>query len=80
MLAITSYSGKLLNHIFQTRNYGSQIKLVEKGKIFQDNALIAKEFTENSFITDRPSGDITDAIEKANEKYKFQPNILLMQI
>ena len=79
MLPITSYLGKLLNHFFQTGNYGSQIKLVEKDEIFQDNALITKEFKENSLITNRPSDNVTDAIEKANEKYKFQPNILLMQ-
>ena len=33
---------------------------------------------ENSFITNRTSGDITDPIDKAINKYKFHPSILLI--
>ena len=73
-------------------NYGSQIKLVEKDEVLQDNDLIAKELNkffknvastlnikENNFITNRSLDGITDPIDKAIEKYKFHPSILLIQ-
>ena len=57
------------------RNYGSQIKLVEKDEVLQDDDLIAKELNkffrnvvstlnikENRFITNRSSNGITDPI------------------
>ena len=58
----------------------------------QDNDLIAKELNkffknvastlnikENNFITNRSLDGITDPIDKAIEKYKFHPSILLIQ-
>ena len=70
-------------------NYGSQIKLVEK---LRDDDQIAKELNkffknvvsalnikENRFITNRSSDGITDPVDKAIDKYKFHPSILLMQ-
>ena len=61
-------------------------------EILQDEDLIAKELTklfknavstlnitEHSFITTSTSDDITDRIDKAIDKYKFHPNILLIQ-
>ena len=72
--------------------YGSQKKLVEKDEVLQDDDLIAKELNkffknavstlnnlENRFITNRSSDGITDPIDKAIEKYKFYPRILLIQ-
>ena len=73
-------------------NYGSQIKLVEKDEVLQGNDLIAKELNkffknavstlnikENRFITNRSSDNITDPVDKAIDKYKFHPSILLIQ-
>ena len=73
-------------------NYGSQIKLVEKDEVLQDDDLIAKKLNkcfknvvstlnikENRFITNRSSDDISDPIDKAIDKYKFHPSILLIQ-
>ena len=73
-------------------NYGSQIKLVEKDEVLQDNDLITKELNkffknavptlnikENSFITNRSSDGITDPVDKAIDKYKFRPSVLLKQ-
>ena len=73
-------------------NYGSQIKLVEKDEVLQDDELIARELNnffknaestwnikENSFITNRSSGGMTDPIDKAIDKYKFHPSTLLIQ-
>ena len=73
-------------------NYGSKIKLVEKDEVLQDDDLIAKEpnkffknavsplnIKENRFITNRPSDGITDPVDKAIDKYKFHPCILLIQ-
>ena len=61
-------------------------------EILQDEDLIAKELTklfknavstlnitEHSFITTSTSDDITDRVDKAIDKYKFHPNILLIQ-
>ena len=73
-------------------NYGSQIKLVEKDEVLQNNDLIAKELDKffenvvctlntkgNRFITNRSSDDISDPIGKAIDKYKFHPSILLLR-
>ena len=73
-------------------NYGSQIKLVEKDEVLQDDDQIAKELNkffknavstlnikENRFITNRSSDGITDPVDKAIDKYKFHPSILLIQ-
>ena len=73
-------------------NYGSQIKLVQKDEVLQDYDLIAKELNkffknavstlnieENRFITNRSSDGITDPVDKALDKYKFHPSILLIQ-
>ena len=84
---------KMIKPFFSNRgNYGSQIKLVEKDEVLQDDDLIAKELNkffknaestlnikENSFITNRPLDGITDPIDKAIDKYKFHPSILLIQ-
>ena len=72
-------------------NYGLQIKLFEKDEVLQDDDLIAKELNElfknvlstsnineSSFTTNRTSDDITDPIDKAIDKYKFHPSILLI--
>ena len=72
--------------------YGSQKKLVEKDEVLQDDDLIAKELNkffknavstlnnlENRFITNRSSDGITDPIDKAMDKFKFHPSILLIQ-
>ena len=58
----------------------------------QDDDLIAKELNKffknavstlnikgNSFITNRSLDGITDPIDKAIDKYKFYPTILLIQ-
>ena len=73
-------------------NYGSQIILVEKDEVLQDNNLIAKELNkffkntvstlniiENWFITNGSSDGITDPIDKATEKHKFHPSIFLIR-
>ena len=72
--------------------YESQIKLVEKDEVLQDDDLIAKELNkffknavstlnvkENRFITNRSSDGITDPADKAIEKYTFHPSIFLIQ-
>ena len=73
-------------------NYGSQIKLVEKDEVLQNDYLIAKELNkffknavptlnikENKFITNRSSDGIADSVDKAIDKYKFHLRILLIQ-
>ena len=73
-------------------NYGSQIKIVEKDEVLQDDDVIAKElnkffknavFTlnikENRFVTNRSSDGIPDPIGNAINKFKFHPSILLIQ-
>ena len=73
-------------------NYRSQIKLVEKDEVLQDDDLIAKELNkffenalstlnikENRLITNRSSDSITDPVDKTIDKYKFHPSILLIQ-
>ena len=60
--------------------------------VLQDDDLIAKElnkffknavFTlnikENRFITNMSQGSITDSIDEAIGKYKFQPSVLLIR-
>ena len=84
---------KTIKPFFSSKgNYGSQIKLVEKDEVLQDDDLIAKELNkcfknavstlnikENRFITNRSSDGITDPVDKAIDKYKFHPSILLIQ-
>ena len=73
-------------------NYGSQIKLVEKDEVLQEDDLIAKELNEffknavsvlnikeNRIITNRSSNFSTEPIDKVINKYKFHPSILLIQ-
>ena len=73
-------------------NYESQIKLVEKDEVLQDNDLNANELNkffknavstlnikEKRLITNRSSDGITDSVDKAIGKYKFHPSILLIQ-
>ena len=68
------------------------MKLVEKDEVLQDDDPIAKKlnkfFTnvvsslnikENRFIINRSSDGITDPIDKAIDKYKFPPSILLIR-
>ena len=65
-------------------NYGSQIKLVEKDEVLQDDDLIAKKLNkcfknvvstlnikENRFITNRSSDSITEPLDKAINKHQF---------
>ena len=93
LLLTINFSGKRLKPFFSNKeNYGSQIRLVEKGEVLQDDDLIAKEldkffknavstlnFKENRFITNRSSDDITDPADKAIDKHKFHPSIPLTQ-
>ena len=73
-------------------SYGLQIKLAEKDEVLKDDDLIAKELNkffknavstlnikENRFITNSASDGITDPVDKAIDKYKFHPSILLIQ-
>ena len=73
-------------------NYGSQIKLVEKDEVLQDDDLIAKELNklfknavstlnikENSFVINRSLDRVTDPIDKAIDKYKLHSSIILIQ-
>ena len=50
----------------------------ELNKFFK-NAVSTLNIKENSFITNRPLDGITDPIDKAIDKYKFHPSILLIQ-
>ena len=83
---------KTIKTLFSNKgNHGSQIKLVEKDEVLQDDDLIAKELNkffrnavstlnikENRFITNKSSNDISNPIDKAIDKYKFHPRIILM--
>ena len=74
------------------RNYKLQIKLVEEDEVLEKDHLIAKELKkffknavstinikENRLITNRSSDGITDPLDKAINKYKFHPSILLIR-
>ena len=50
----------------------------ELNKFFK-NAVSAFNIKENRFITNRSSDGITDPVDKAIDKYKFHPSILLIQ-
>ena len=67
------------------------IKLVEGDKLLQDDSEAAEELNnffkeavsaldvnENSYIINPDSTNISDPIEKAKNKYKFHPSILLI--
>ena len=71
-------------------SFGNKIKLVENDELLQDdkniaeemnnffkNAVLTLDIKENSYITNHNIPYITDPIEKAIEKYKFHPSILL---
>ena len=84
---------KTIKTLFSNKgNHGSQIKLVEKDEVLQNDDLIAKELNkffrnavstlnikENRFITNRSSNDISNPIDKAIDKYKFHPRIILIR-
>ena len=50
----------------------------ELNKFFK-NAVSTSNIKENSFITNRSLDCITDPIDKAIDKYKFHPSILLIR-
>ena len=50
----------------------------ELNKFFK-NAVSTLNIKDNRFITNRSSDGITDPIDKAIDKYKFHPSILLIQ-
>ena len=50
----------------------------ELNKFFK-NAVSTLNIKENNFITNRPLDGITNPIDKAIDKYKFHPSILLIQ-
>ena len=50
----------------------------ELNKFFK-NALSTLDIKENSFITNKSLDGINDSIDKAIDKYKFHPSILLVQ-
>ena len=71
---------------------GTKFKLVENEELLQDDNKIAEEMNnffkntvseldmkENSYIINQNVSYITDPIEKAIEKYKFHPSILLIK-
>ena len=73
-------------------SFGNKIKLVQNDELLQDDKNIAEEMKiffkdavltlgikENSYITNHNIPYITDPIEKAIEKYKFHPSILLIK-
>ena len=73
-------------------SFGNKIKLVENDKVWHDDSKIAEEMNnffknavstlnikENSFIINHDNSHITDPVEKAIEKYKFHPSILLIK-
>ena len=81
LLRITSYSRKVLNHFFHTRQImDHKLGSFNNNELLQDDALIAKELksskisvstlniNENIFIANRASDCLTDPIEKAIEK------------
>ena len=73
-------------------SFGNKIKLVENDEVWHDDSKIAEEMNnffknavstldikENSFIINHDNSHITDPVEKAIEKYKFHPSILLIK-
>ena len=73
-------------------SFGNKIKPVEKDEVWLDDSKIAEEMNnffkntvstldikENSFIINHYNSHITDSVEKAIEKYKFHPSILLIK-
>ena len=46
---------------------------------FFKNAVSTLDIKENSFIINHDNSHITDPVEKAIEKYKFHPSILLIK-
>ena len=50
----------------------------ELNKFFK-NAVSSLNIKENRFITSRSSDGITDPVDKAIDKYKFHPSILLIR-
>ena len=46
---------------------------------FFKNAVSTSDIKENSFIINHDNSHITDPVEKATEKYKFHPSILLIK-
>ena len=89
----TNYFRKLLNPFFQTKEVlATKFKLVENEELLQDDNKIAEEMNnffkntvseldmkENSYIINQNVSYITYPIEKAIEKYKFHPSILLIK-
>ena len=71
-------------------SFGNKMKLVQNDELLQDdkniaeevntffkNAVLTLDIKENSYITNHNIPYITDPIDKAIEKYKFHPSILL---
>ena len=67
-------------------------KLVENDEVWHDDSKIAEEMNnffknavwtldikQNSFIINHDNSHITDPVEKAIEKYRFHPSILLIK-
>ena len=53
--------------------------IAEEMNNFFKNAVLTLDIKENSYITNHNIPYITDPIEKAIEKYKFHPSILLIK-
>ena len=92
LLLTMNYSGKRLKHSFQTRGITNYKLNLLKKMVLQDDDLIAKELNkffknavstlnikENRIITNRSSKDISNPIDKAIDKYKFHPRIILIR-
>ena len=73
-------------------SFGNKIKLVENDEVWHDDSKTAEEMNnffknavstldikENSFIINHDNSHNTDPVEKAIEKYKFHPSILLIK-
>ena len=76
---------------FNRGSHRGNIKLIERDKLLQDDGEVAEELNnffketvstldinENSYILNPDSINISDSIEKAINKYKFHPSILLI--
>ena len=100
VLSMNCYKKTILSLFLETikpffsnkENYRSQIKLVEKDEVLQDDGLIAKDINElfknvvsisnikeNSLITTEASDEITYPVDKTIDKYKFHVSILLIR-